>query len=188
MIRDPRNFLWLLPLLLFVAGPLWLPPVSAFLAPRGGYHSKPAQAEASPMQNFLMERVDITMTSQGVEEWRIDAKRAFTGERDHEIKMEEVSAMYIGTTKEPITIESRKGSYRVDTRFLILTDHVKVIKPTKNQAMLSERLEYDDITKKLVSPGTVHIQGPNMKIDAGHMNYDFSTEGFDFTDRVNVIL
>lgn len=189
MIRNPRNLLWLLPLLLFVTSPLWQPPVSAFLAPRGGYTANLAQPrEESSMHDFIMDRVAITMTSQGVEEWQIDAERAFTGTHEHEIDMEDVKAMYIGKKKEPINIESRKGSYRIDTRFLVLTDHVRVTKPTKDQVLLSERLEYDDTTKKLISPGKVFIQAPDMKIDAGHMNYDFSSEGFDFTDRVKVIL
>ena len=190
MIHNPRNLLWLLPLLLFVTNPLWMAPVSAFLAPRGDFNPKTAKAKEddSPMQNFLMERVAITMTSKGMEEWQIDAERAFTGERDHEIEMEAVSAMYIGTKKEPINIESRKGSYQVDTRQLILSDHVKVVKPMQNQVLLSERLEYDDATKKLVSPGKVFIQAPDMRLDAGHMDYNFKTEGFDFTNRVKVNL
>jgi lipopolysaccharide assembly outer membrane protein LptD (OstA) len=54
--------------------------------------------------------------------------------------------------------------------------------------LLSERLEYDDSRKRLFSPGKVYIQAPGMKLDAGHMDYDFSTEGFDFSDRVRVDL
>jgi len=128
------------------------------------------------------------MTTNGMEEWQIDAERAYTGEQDHEIEMEQVSAMYIGTEKEPINIESRKGTYLIDKRHLVLTDHVKVVKPTQNQVMLSERLEYDDVSKMLVSPGKVFIQAPDMKLNAGRMDYDFSTEGFDFTNRVKVNL
>lgn len=189
MINNPRNLLWMLPLLLFATSPLWQPSVSAFLAPRGGYNTKLAQPQdESPMQNFVMDSVAITMTTNGMEEWQIDAERAYTGEQDHEIEMEQVSAMYIGTEKEPINIESRKGTYLIDKRHLVLTDHVKVVKPTQNQVMLSERLEYDDVSKMLVSPGKVFIQAPDMKLNAGRMDYDFSTEGFDFTNRVKVNL
>ena len=189
MLNNPRNLLWLLPLAIFVTSPIWHPPASAFLTPRGGYNPKLAQPqEESPMENFVMERVAITLTSKGMDEWQIDAERAFTATQDHQIDMEEVKAMYIGNKRDPINIQSRKGSYRVDTRFLVLSDHVQVTKPTEDQVLLSERLEYDDTTKKLVSPGKVYIQAPNMKIDAGHMNYDFGKEDFDFTDRVKVIL
>ncbi|WP_028317525.1 LPS export ABC transporter periplasmic protein LptC [Desulfobulbus elongatus] len=190
MIRNPRNLLWLVPLLLFVTSPLWQPPLAAFLTPRGGYNPKLAQPqeETTPIQNFILDTVAITMTTNGKEEWQIDADRAYTLGNDHEIEMEEVSAMYIGTEKEPINIESRKGLYLVNKRHLVLTDHVKVVKPTKNQVMLSERLEYDDADKMLVSPGKVTILSPGMKLNAGRMDYDFSTEGFEFSDRVKVNL
>jgi len=189
MIKNPRNLLWLVPLLFFLASPLWQPPLADFLTPRGGYNPKLVQPqEDTPIQNFIMDAVAITMTSSGKEEWQIDAERASTGEREHEIEMEGVSAMYIGAEKEPINIESRQGVYFIDKRHLILTDHVKVSKPTKNQVLLSERLEYDDADKMLVSPGKVTIQAPNMRLNAGRMDYDFSTEGFEFSDRVKVNL
>ena len=189
MISNPRNLLWMLPLLLFVTYPLWQPPLGAFLAPRGGYNPKLAQPqEETPLQNFLMESVAITMTSNGMDEWQIDAERAYTGEREHEIEMETISAMYIGKEKEPINIDSRKGVYLIDKRHLVLTEHVKVSKPTKQQVLLSERLEYDDADKMLVSPGKVSIQAPGMRLDAGRMDYDFSTEGYDFSNRVKVNL
>ncbi|WP_310599729.1 LPS export ABC transporter periplasmic protein LptC [Desulfobulbus sp.] len=189
MIKNPRNLLWLLPVLLFVTSPLWRPPLAAFLAPRGGYNPKLAQPqEESPIQNFILESVAITMTSNSKEEWQIDANRAYTQGDDHEIEMEEVSAMYIGSEREPINIESRKGLYLIDKRHLVLTDHVKVVKPLRNQVMLSERLEYDDADKVLVSPGKVTILAPGMKLNAGRMDYDFSTEGFEFSDRVKVNL
>ena len=58
MINNPRNLLWMLPLLLFATSPLWQPSVSAFLAPRGGYNPKLAQPQdESPIQNFVMEAV-----------------------------------------------------------------------------------------------------------------------------------
>ncbi len=190
MIKNPRNLLWMLPLLLFVTSPVWHPMLHRFLTQRGGYNIKLTQApqEGSAMENFVMNRVAITMTSQGMEEWQIDAERAFTGQHEHEIDMEEVKAMYIGSKHDPVNIQSHKGMYRIDTRFLVLSDKVKVDKPTEHQLLLSERLEYDDTTKKLVSPGKVYIQTPDMKIDAGHMNYDSKTEDFDFTKRVKVIL
>ncbi|MCL1979690.1 MAG: LPS export ABC transporter periplasmic protein LptC, partial [Proteobacteria bacterium] len=176
------------PALLFITSPLWRPPLIAFLAPRGGYNPKLAQPqEETPVQNFVLETVAITMTTNGKEEWQIDAGRAYTLD-DHQIEMEAVSAMYIGAEKEPINIESRKGLYSIDQRHLVLTDQVKVVKPLRNQVMLSERLEYDDAGKMLVSPGQVTIVAPGMKLSAGRMDYDFATEGFEFSNRVKVNL
>jgi LPS export ABC transporter protein LptC len=189
MIKNPRNLLWMVPLLLFVTSPLWQPPVAAFLAPRGGYNPKLAQAvDESPIQNFIMDSVAITLTSKGQEEWQIDAVRAFTGEQDHEIEMVDVSAMYIGTEKEPINISSRKGKYNINKRHLILTDHAVVTKPTKEQQLTSDRLDYYDATKMVVSPGKVELQAPGLKLIGGRMDYDLSTNGYEFSNRVKVNL
>jgi len=189
ILKNPRNLLWLLPLLLLLTSPFWHPLLGAFLTPRGGYNSKLSHPqEESASENFVMEKVTMTLASQGVEEWQITAKRAFTGEVDQQIDMQGVNAKYVGAKREPIDIESREGSYRMDTRYLVLRDDVRITKPTVEQVLLSERLEYDDAKKTLISPGKVYIQAPNMKIDAGHMNYDFNSGDFDFTDRVRVTL
>ncbi|MCL2789548.1 MAG: LPS export ABC transporter periplasmic protein LptC [Desulfobulbus sp.] len=189
MIRNPRNLLWLVPMLLFAVSPLWQPPLAAFLTPRGGYNPKLAQPqEETSMQDFILDTVVMTITTNGKEEWQINANRAYTQGNEHEIALDEVSAVYIGTEKEPINIESRKGLYATDKRHLVLTDHAKVVKPLRNQVLLSERLEYDDGGKMLVSPGKVTILAPDMKLNAGRMDYNFSTEGYEFSNRVKVNL
>jgi LPS export ABC transporter protein LptC len=189
MIKNPRNLLWMLPLLLFVTSPLWRPPVVAFLTPRGGYNPKLAQPDnESPVQNFIMDAVAITLTSNGKEEWQIDADRAYTGEHDHEIEMVGVRARYIGTEREPTHVTSRKGKYYIDQRHLVLTDQVVISKPTKNQQLMSDQLDYHDATKMVVSPGKVDLRGPGLKLTAGRMDYDLSTGGYDFSNRVKVNL
>ena len=189
MINNPRNLLWMVPLLFLATSPLWKPLVSAFLAPRGGYNPKLAQLEAdSPIQNFIMDEVVITLTSNGQEEWQIDADRAYTSEQDHDIEMVGVSALYIGTEKEPTGITSKKGKYYIDKRHLVLTERVVISKPTKNQQLLSERIDYYDATKMAVSPGKVELRAPNLKLTAGRMDYDLSTGGYDFSNRVKVDL
>lgn len=187
MKTNLRNWLWLLPLLLFITSPLWKPPVAAFLTPRGGYNPKLAMPqESSPTQNFIMDAVVITLTSEGKEEWQIDADRAYTGKNDHEIEMESVSAMYIGKEKEPINITSRKGRYHLNDRHLTLIGKVVVTKPTKNQQLFSELLHYYDATKMVVSPGRVDLRSPDLNLTAGRMDYDLASEGYDFGDRVKV--
>jgi len=189
MINNPRNLLWMLPLLLLLTSPLWRPPLTAFLAPRGGYNPKLAQPEEeTPIQNFIMDSVAITLTSKGRPEWQIDADRAFTNEQGHDIEMAGVSAMYIGADKEPTNITSNKGKYFIDQRHLVLTDRVVLTKPAKDQRLLSERLDYYDGTKMVVSPGRVELRSPKIKLTAGRMDYDLETGGYDFSNRVKVNL
>jgi LPS export ABC transporter protein LptC len=189
MMRNPRNLLWILPLLLFVTSPLWQPRVAAFLAPRGGYNPDLMQPQdTSPVQNFIMDAVAITLSSNGREEWQIDADRAYTGEDDYEIKMDGVSAMYIGNEKEPTNITSRQGKYYINERHLVLIDEVVITKPVSDQQMFSDLLHYYDATKMVVSPGPVLLKGPGLNLTAGRMDYDLATEGYDFGDRVKVNL
>lgn len=189
MINTPRNLLWMLPLLFLLTSPLWKPPLTAFLAPRGGYNPKLAQPEEeTPVQNFIMDSVAITLTSQGRPEWQIDADQAFTGEQGDDIQMAGVKAKYIGVDKEPTHITSNKGQYFIDQRHLVLTDRVVLTKPTKDQQLLSEQLDYYDGTKKMVSPGRVELRSPKIRLTAGRMDYDLETGGYDFTNRVKVTL
>jgi LPS export ABC transporter protein LptC len=187
MIKNPRNLLWILPLLVFISSPLWQPLVAAFLTPRGGYNPKLAQIEEqTPAQNFSMDEVSITLASEGQEEWQIDADRAYTGDDDHVIELEAVNAMYIGTEKEPTNITSLRGRYRIDDRHLTLIDKVVITKPTKNQQLFSELLDYYDATKMVVSPGPVRLRGPDLNLSADRMDYDLASEGYDFSGRVKV--
>ena len=39
MLKNPRNLLWLIPLVLLVTSPLWKPALTDFLTPRGGFDS-----------------------------------------------------------------------------------------------------------------------------------------------------
>ncbi len=189
MSHSPRNLLWLLPLLFFVTAPLWLEPVSHFLAPRGGYDPRfSGQASTTPIQNFIMDSVSITLTSKGKEEWQIDARQAYTGEKDNEIEMVGVSAMYIGKEREPTNIESQRGRYLVEARELVLMDQVRIRKPTKQEELRTDLLHYYDATKMAHSPGPVEIITPDFRLKAGNMDYDLSTDGYDFGERVHVNL
>lgn len=187
MIKNPRNLLWILPLLIFLTSPLWQPPVARFLTPRGGYNPKLAEIEEqTPVQNFSMDQVSITLTSEGAEEWQVDADRAYTGTDDHVIEMEGVNAMYIGTEKDPTNITSLRGRYRIDERHLTLIDKVVINKPTKNQQLFSELLDYFDATKMVVSPGPVRLRGPDLNLSADRMDYDLASDGYDFSGAVKV--
>ncbi|MGI6656810.1 MAG: LPS export ABC transporter periplasmic protein LptC [Desulfobulbus sp.] len=190
MRRDPRNLMWLAPLLLFATSFLWWPSVRDFLAPRGGYNPKLIQARPaeSPVENFRMEQVDITMASNGRDEWRIHAKRAFSDEKNDRIRLEEVDARYIVQGKDPVTITSRKGLYVLDEKRLILTGQARVVKPAKDEVLLSERLEYDDKDRALVSPGEVTILTKDLRLKAGKLRYDLEKGAYRFDQRVKVDL
>lgn len=188
MIKNTRNLLWLVPLALFLSSPLWRTALGNFLTPRGGYDATMEERSREAQKSFVMDTVTITLSTLGEDEWRITAERAQTGKDDREIKMDKVNALYIGDQREPTHITSDKGRYLIDDRHLILIDSVIIRKPLTNQELNTELLHYYDGTKMAVSPGTVDLMGPGFKLRAGRMDYDLSTDGYDFSDRVMVDL
>lgn len=184
-MKNSRNLLWIIPLVLFLTSPLWTPSVAAFLKPRGGYDAGLAAQAMQQQQNFVMDSITITMTSNGQEDWVVNAQRAFTGKTDQELGMIDVDALYKGKN-EPITISSNRGTYFINERHLILIDNVIIRKPKAGEELFSDLLHYYDASKMLISPVAVDIKGKKFSLQAGRMDYDLTTDGYDFSKRVHV--
>lgn len=188
MRRKPRDLLWIVPLALFVTSPLWQPAVADFLRPRGDFDQNKAVSAIQNEQNFLMDAVTLTLSSNGKEEWLIKAERAQTGKNDRVIEMVEVDATYIGKDRPPTHIVSRRGKYLLNDRHLVLIDDVVISRPQSQEVLYTDLLHYYDDTKMAVSPGAVELQGPDFTLKGGRMDYDLSTDGYDFGDHVEVNL
>jgi len=186
-MKNSRNLLWIIPLALFVSSPLWKPSVAAFLKPRGGYDPQLAAMAARQQQHFVMDSITLTLTTMGKEEWIINARRAFTGKTDRELGMIDVDALYEGKD-QPITITSNRGTYYLDERHLILIDNVVIRKPKAGEELYTDLLHYYDATKMLVSPVDVDIKTQTFTLQAGRMDYDLTTDGYEFSNRVSVEL
>jgi LPS export ABC transporter protein LptC len=187
-MNNPRNLLWMIPLGLVLSSPLWKSYVEDFLKPRGGYDAKVAEAYKRQSQNFVMDNIILTLSTNGQLEWTINAERAFTGKSDREIGMIEVDALYTAKGKEPFTISSNRGTYLMDDRHLILIENVVLRKPESHEELYTDLLHYYDATKMVVSPVEVDIRGPRFSLLAGRMDYDLSSDAYDFNDRVIVDL
>lgn len=186
-MKNTRNLLWILPLALFITSPLWMPSATAFLKPRGGYDPQLADQADRQQQNFIMDSITVTLSSMGKKEWVVNAKQAFTGKSDQELRMNDVEALYEGKD-EPITISSKRGTYFIDKRHLVLTENVVIRKPKSREELYSDLLHYYDTTKMVISPSTVDIKGPKFTLQAGRMDYDLTTDGYDFSQGVSVEL
>ncbi len=185
MIKNPRNLLWLIPLLLFLTSPIWEPKAASFLRPRGTFDGvKIKNNPTDNSQKFTMDSLTITMSSNGRVDWVINAKQAFTGKSDKEINMIDVNAIYTAKDDTLTNITSNKGIYIVDQRHLSLMEKVIIDKPAEQQKMFTELLHYFDATKMAVSPGDVKIKSPKFTIRAGRMDYDLSSDAYDLSDRV----
>lgn len=181
-----RNLLWAGPLALFLTSPLWKGPVSSFLEPRGGYDAAAAAAYTQETQEFHMEDVTLTFTSDGQLTWIVKAAQARTGRTDREIDMLDVNAAYRKQDDAPITVTSRKGKYQMDEKHLTLTEDVVLTKPLQQEQLHTDLLHYYDTNKLLVSPDKVRISSPDFQLYGGKMDYDLSTKAYDFGGRVQV--
>lgn len=189
MLRNPRNLLWLLPLLLLLTSPIWQPALRDFLRPRGG-DALPATVldEDQQGQRFVMDAVAITMSSGGEVEWDITAAQAYTGENDKEISLVGVEANYTGGRREQTRITSERGHYDIGASQLTLIDGVVIDQPLSRQRLLTDLLEYSNRNKTVVCPDKVELQGPDFRIRAGRLDYDLARNGYDFSGRVRVDL
>ena len=183
MIKNPRNLLWLIPVLLFVTSLLWKPVLNSFLQPRGVYDPS-FSSQPTEQQSFVMDAITITMSSWGRVEWVINAKKAFTVKSDKEIGMIGVDALYTGDEKEQTRIISDRGIYTVDESHLVLIDNVVVDRPVSQQKMYTDLLHYYNEQKMIISPGNVEIRGPDFTISSGRLEYDLVSKGYDFSNRV----
>ncbi|HHO47431.1 MAG TPA: LPS export ABC transporter periplasmic protein LptC [Desulfobacteraceae bacterium] len=187
MLKNPRNLLWLIPLVLLATSPRWKPPLSVFLTPRGGFDAVTVDPLRDDQEeHFIMDAITITMYNRGLEEWIVNAERAYTGDTDREIGMEEVDAVYTGGEQERTRITSSRGMYNVDERHLVLIDDVVIVKPVSRQEMYTDLLHYYNTTKLVVCPGDVELRGPEFTIRAGRLDYDMLTDNYDFGGRVKV--
>ncbi len=186
MIKNPRNLLWVIPLVFFVTSPIWQPPLSSFLQPRGDFTNTIPGVSETNSRNFVMDSITITLSSMGNVEWIVNADRAFTGKTDREIGLIEVDAVYTDPLKKntETKITSSRGTYDVDDRHLTLIDNVVVLKPAVQQEMYSDLLHYYDDSKMVVSPGDVEIKAPTFNIEAGQMDYDLTSDAYDLSKGV----
>ncbi|MCW5198447.1 LPS export ABC transporter periplasmic protein LptC [Desulfobulbus sp. F4] len=189
MIGSFRNLLWIIPLGLIVSSPLWKGAAAEFFKPRGGYDAAAELASyTQERQDFVMENVILTFTSKGELTWTVNAEQARTGKSDREIDMTTVHAVYSKKGDDPITVNSRKGSYQMEEKHLILTDDVVLVKPVQHEELHTELLHYDDQSKQLISPEAVQINGPTFNLRGSKMEYDVSTKAYNFGGRVHVVM
>lgn len=189
MLKNPRNLLWLIPMVLLLSSPLWKPPLTAFLTPRGDFDASAAgPLNDGQEERFVMDAIKITMFNWGREEWVVNAQRAFSGNTDREIGMEEVDALHTGDDQGRTHITSARGMYNLDESHLILIDDVVIIKPAERQEMYTDLLHYYNNRKLVVCPGEVELRGPEFTIRAGRLDYDMLNESYDFSGRVNVTM
>lgn len=182
-----RNFIWLVPLALLLTFPLWRRPLTAFLAPRGGYDPALVQ-NRSDAHDFTMDTVHIIQSHNGRTTLDIVAKEAMTGKTADEFMMEDVNATITGEQGELTHITARKGLFDKKSSLLSLINDVVIKKPKDQYEIYTDLLHYNDKTKIAHCPGATRLLGKDVSINGGSLTYNMLTNSYDIGGRVHCTL
>jgi len=178
-----RNLTWVLPLLIFIAVPLWYKPVARFLTPRGGIQPSLKHQQKS-IHDFTMNDVFLIQSKKGRITAEIKADQAYTGDIKSNYIMKNVDSALYSNTGEKTIITSEKGIFYSEKEQLTLIDNVVVLKPHNNQRLYTDLLHYFDATRIVHCPGKTRLVGDDVEVKGSSLHYDMNTEAYEITGRV----
>ena len=187
MMKDSRNLLWIVPLAALLTFPLWKPLAADFLSPerKNTQTPVPSLTNSSVMTSTEMDGVHFEQSKDGVKEWLLTASRLYSKENDSDMELEDVKALFFGSSgkKEETNIRSQKARYNTDTRQLTLRGNV-VVENEQGYEMQTESLEYLAVEKKIRTTSAVSIKGSNLEVSGKRLIYDTVTGNYSLTGNV----
>jgi LPS export ABC transporter protein LptC len=182
-----RNSIWLVPLVIIVTFPLWSIPVGTFLTPRGGFDPE-LKKPSPPTHDFNMETVKILQNQNGQKTALIRADNARTDRNSDFLLMENVNADIFDENGNITWIVAKKGRYNTATEMLTLIDNVVVNKTVDKQFLYTDLLHYNSENRTISCPGNTRLEGENVEIDGGSLDYDINTSSYVIDKGVICIL
>jgi LPS export ABC transporter protein LptC len=186
-MRFRGNTVWLIPLFFIVTFPFWSPPVGNFLTPRGSFDPSPKN-QKTDTHNFNMDTVKILQNQKGKTTALIRADKAHTGEDPDLLIMETVDADLFDEEGNITNIAAKTGKYSTTTKLLTLIDDVVVNKTLDKQFLYTDLLLYDSERRTVRCPGKTRLEGDNVTIDGGSLDYDIKSQTYVIDKRVNCII
>ena len=187
MLKDRRNLLWIIPLVAFLPLPLWKPFAADFLSPerKNVVPPVPTLTNSRVFTSTEMDGVHFEQSKNGVKEWFLTASRLYSIENDSDMELEDVKALFFGTTgkKEEASIRSQKARYNTDTRQLTLRGKV-VVQDHRGYEMRTKSLEYISSDKKIRTTSAVHVTGNNIDVSGNRLLYDIATGDYSLEGNV----
>jgi LPS export ABC transporter protein LptC len=187
MMKDPKNLLWILPLAALLAFPLWKPFAADFLSPerKKTISFLPSLTDSRVLTSTEMDGVHFEQSKNGVKEWFLTASRLYSIDNDSDMELEDVKALFFGTTgkKEEASIRSQKARYNPDTRQLTLKGEV-VVQDYRGYEMQTKSLEYIASDKMIRTTSAVHVTGNNIDVSGNRLLYDIATGDYSLEGNV----
>ncbi len=182
-----RNTIWLIPLLIIVTFPLWSVPVGKFLSPRGSFDPGPNKQQPDT-HNFNMDTVQILQNQKGKKTALIRAGKAHTGEDPDVLVMEAVDADLFDEQDNITKIIAKTGEYNTTRKILTLTYDVVINKTQDQQFLYTDLLIYDSEQRTVKCPDKIRLEGKNIRIDGGSLDYDIASGSYVIGKRVYCII
>ncbi|MBU0730052.1 MAG: LPS export ABC transporter periplasmic protein LptC [Proteobacteria bacterium] len=181
-MSGPRNLLWILPLILVAASPIWWPLAGSFLKPRGDFTSKTNMLPPPP-RTFTLEGVNYIQTTGGKEELRLITRKISTLADETQLAMEEVRATLYNTAGDPLEIDGGVAFYDTSKQILTMLDNVQVA-GRDGYEVRTDALRYMVKDRTIKSAELVELEGKNIKVKGQGLFYDLDTGAFRVGGRV----
>lgn len=182
-----RNTIWLVPLIIIVTYPLWSVPVGNFLSPRGSVDPAPIPLHPDN-QNFNMNTVQILQNQKGQKTALVRGRKAHTGVNPNVLVMEFVNADLFDAQGNITKIIANTGEYNTTSKILTLTDDVVINRIHDKQFLYTDLLMYDSEKRTVKCPGKIRLEGKNIEIDGGSLDYDVTSGSYEIGKRVHCII
>ena len=188
MIREPRNLLWIVPLIGLITFPLWQPVAAKLLRPPSGTEKKADTILSASRitRTAEMLEVDFIQSRAGSKEWHIKAGRMYSLGGEKDVKLEDIEALFFGDPGNHAAqtkISSRLARYDADKQHLKLQDHV-VINDDRGYQIQTELLHYLGKEKKIKSGSKVQITGSNIAVSGETLMYDIVSGNYRLEGNV----
>jgi len=179
-----RNAVWLVPLVLAAAYPLWYGALAGFLAPRGGLDPGYAKPEKESY-NFRLGLPVIFEYKDGRQSTVIRAKTGYSTDKADEYVLEAVDADIFNAHGDITTIAAKKGRFQTTEKLLTLSDNVIIDKKGDNQRLYSDLLYYDDKKQTVTCPGPTRLVSDSIEVTGSSFFYDVGAKRSEVGGRVS---
>lgn len=188
MIKEPRNLLWIVPLIGLITFPLWQPVAAKLLRPptSAGKKADTVLSASSMTRTAEMLEVDFIQSKEGSKEWQIKAGRMFSLDGEKDVRLEDIEALFFGDPGNDAAqtkISSRLARYDADKQHLKLQDQV-VINDDRGYEIQTELLHYLGKEKKIKSGSKVQITGSNIAVSGETLMYDIVSGNYRLEGNV----
>jgi lipopolysaccharide export system protein LptC len=132
--------------------------------------------------NIVLGAVQHTAVRDGRKEWILEASSAQYAKKTRKAVFSDVNVTFFMDTGEEVGLEGQEGSIDTASNDMRVTGNVRVKKG--DYTLLTERIDYDHLTRQIASQAPVRILGPGFELQAQAMQVDLTKETAVFTGAV----